>query len=375
MSRPSHLGVVALALAWATASCVAEPVGVERATIVDGAPVEGNDAVVALVPRRTICEEGPASVVCSGVLISPRVVLTAAHCFDVFGSEGRSYEVYFGSDVFGSTGRWLLGEQVRIHPEHDGESHTHDVALLRLAEAAPVEPLEPSTMAIDDTLVGIDARVVGFGVTRDDALPEGVKREGTTRITAVTETTFTAERAPSMTCQGDSGGPVLVDVDGTEQLAGVTVSGDPACDLEAVNARMDVLLDSFIAPFVEEAAAAPVLVPEGSVEPSLVCEATCETHEDCPFGMLCEAGIDARLCRLPARGPGGLADACTSADQCTAEGSVCARVWGAECRCHVPCSTFRPPADDEGGCAVSGAPPAIATWLVPAWLLLRRRRR
>ncbi|NIW26148.1 MAG: trypsin-like serine protease [Actinobacteria bacterium] len=330
-------------------------------------------AVVAVVARRAACVETPA-VACTGTLIAPRVVLTAAHCFDVFGTEGRNYEVYFGPDLNGPEGSYVLGDVAIRHPEFDDETHENDVGLLRLAERAPVEPMALPIGVLDDTSVGGTARVVGFGVTRDESQPEGVKREGSTVVTELTATMFRSARDPSMTCQGDSGGPVFVDLGEGEELAGITVSGDPGCDVEASNVRVDAVLD-FIAPFVEEAASAPMVDPTGTLPVDALCEMGCASNADCPYGMVCEATFEGSACRFLARSPGVLTEPCSTDDECG--GGSCSRVWSSgpdACRCFEPCEAMGDPG--EGGCAAAPVPAGPAPWLAVgvALLLVVRRR-
>ena len=68
---------------------------------------------------------------CTGTLISPEVVLTAAHCAQ---SAVSRYTVYFGSSVYNSTSR-AVAEKL-IHPQYDADNIVNDIALLRLVGKA-----------------------------------------------------------------------------------------------------------------------------------------------------------------------------------------------------------------------------------------------
>ena len=68
--------------------------------IVAGSPSAHAEAV-ALVTRRSRCVEPEPHLLCTGALVGPDLVLTAAHCLDVFGAEGP-YEIFVGA-VAGAT--------------------------------------------------------------------------------------------------------------------------------------------------------------------------------------------------------------------------------------------------------------------------------
>ncbi len=339
--------------------------------IVNGTDAPGDAAVVALVARRTRCTGDPLTLLCSGALIAPDVVLTAAHCLNIFGPEGP-YEIFFGAELLPEPqGRFVRVAGALRHPDYEPQTHAFDVALLRLATPVDVHPLalpEPASLALAQ---GTPVRVLGFGDTKDASAPAGRRRQGTLSVLEVSASAFRAGPAPSMSCVGDSGGPVLVSSGGREVLAGITVSGDVACRTEAFNVRVDALRDTFLQPFLSKPStpAAPRLAPGN------LCREACTQDADCPSGLTCDfAEGPLGRCLLPALQGGDYGAACTEDAACGA-GGLCARLEpeGDEaCRCFTPCGSSPPP--DEGGCT-SAPGPALLGLLVLAARVMRASRR
>src|SRR5262245_47661887 len=88
--------------------------------IVGGALADADPAVVAILPRRRFCPSGhDGGPFCSGVLVAPRVVLTAAHC--VHGRAPAELEVLVGPSYV-SLGSIERAIEIKEHASFDPDS-------------------------------------------------------------------------------------------------------------------------------------------------------------------------------------------------------------------------------------------------------------
>lgn len=334
--------VIALLLLTGGCSVPVEPApGAARQAILGGALDPGAPTVVAIVPVSPLCGEAveAAPVICSGTLIAPRVVLTAAHCVENIDAP-QVLSVVFGVDVASA----LPADRVRavegrLHPSWSAGKN--DIGALILAEDAPFVPVPLKFTALPPDLVGQITRMTGFGL--DDQGKTGTRRSGAARVTAVDAGTFSVVAEPGMACDGDSGGPVILDdLDGAERLIGVISFGDPACTT-GTNTRLDVH-EAFVQTILDEAAKAKAT--RRPLDPTVdACAARCEVHADCPLGMACVSGPGgAKSCAVAGLEAGHFGAVCagSSGDQ------LCVKAGEAACRVWLPCAEA-----DEGGCAVA----------------------
>jgi secreted trypsin-like serine protease len=190
--------------------------------------------------------ESSAGELCSGALIAPDLVLTAAHCV----TELANYRVV-GVD------RHFRPRQVRaiaaaIHPEFVPGTTPRsqpgvDLAILKLerslgSDFTPLDPQSASSVSTGDTV-----RLAGFGI-----IAEGQKRTARTlretslvslgplqvmnRVLVVADGERLAETTGAGACRGDSGGPILAQTRRGYQLLGIVSWSSGAAHSRTVSA-------------------------------------------------------------------------------------------------------------------------------------------
>lgn len=356
-----------------------------RQSIVAGAMDSGHAAVVAIGSRRTDCGERLAPH-CSGTLIAPRIVLTAAHCVTDAAFPDQ-LEVLFGASV-STPEAWVRRvSHAELHPSYRRRGVGLDLALLVLQEAVDPGSVPPLPLDFQQRIavtVGAVVTVVGFGQSdAQDAAP-GHKRSGTARVAAVQDQSFRIVKGPALTCHGDSGGPVLMAAEGQELVVGIATAGDPGCLDYGDNLRVEASLQTFLAPFLAPGAPLPTepsSPPAASSTEDAQCAVPCDDQHRCPAGLICQdvgqdvasEGEPLRRCTLPGLLPGRLGERCTVSSPCRESGARCVRLQSRDnvdaCRCYQECDPSASP-----GCAI--VPPAAVgaflterrSWLSPGGL-------
>lgn len=194
-----------------------EDLGTSHAPIFRGAADEQVRGVVAVANLQS-------GSLCSGVLIAPRVVLTARHCVariedgaaidcrrTRFGDVTAPDQIVIGTTTAGAIPDRRHGVVSVLVPDEDGFCGG-DLAALVLPK--PLEDSEPIALRKTGVSPGETFSAVGFG--RDGGAPSGArKRRDGLRVACVGERCRSSLVARTewwgdgAVCEGDSGGPAL----------------------------------------------------------------------------------------------------------------------------------------------------------------------
>lgn len=229
------------------------PVGAEADfRIVNGRRATAEDlrATVALV-------DPDGYHVCTGTLVAPQLVATAAHCVaNELGTnfaEPTTVRVAIGQmdlDADPASNLEASIEVDSIHPactflenggygpgpaiDESGLGRNDDVAFLRLASAVPETTMRPVPILPaerrQEIAVGVQVTVTGYGIYDVETEAAGVLHTGETAIEMLSDYEVMTTRDPSGgttdSCNGDSGGPLYyTDDSGEIFLVGITSRG------------------------------------------------------------------------------------------------------------------------------------------------------
>lgn len=197
----------------------ADPLDRTASPVVNGRLNHGDPSVVGLLITIPTGQS-----LCTGSVIAPHVVLTAAHCVE----DASAIQVGFGHDL-NTDASYIEAVDWAQHPDYatvfasgatDGTVQLDvgvDIAVVRLATAAPVANL-PFLRAPDEPeSVGL-LRVVGFGVyDAFDRSRVGVKHDGRTLMRTVAPSYYVHQAATATLFGGDSGGPTFALI-GTQEV-------------------------------------------------------------------------------------------------------------------------------------------------------------
>ncbi|MCB9678733.1 MAG: trypsin-like serine protease [Alphaproteobacteria bacterium] len=239
---------------WLTAALAAPPTAQGETTL--AAPPDRAEVFIVNgddepgYPSTVSLGVGPIHV-CTGSVITPRVVLSAAHCS---GEVPLEAVVQFGSVRFGEVAadpEVSIGiESAALHPDYiplgPGTVGEFDFAVVVLAEPSPVDAVFFRTRPIEPADVGTVLRSVGYGIDETGA-GSGIKRSASLTISDFDEMYLISDNADnggSNICSGDSGGPMYATLpDGRLEQWAIHSWGDVECRITSGSTRTDVGVD------------------------------------------------------------------------------------------------------------------------------------
>jgi len=223
-----------VAVATLTACVAPAPVAGVSQSIVNGTTDTDDPAVVMVLAHMPSSQSAS---LCTGEIVSPHVVLTAAHCLDpaLLGGSGAIFDVFTGTMPSATTPK-LAVQETHFNTSFDSNhpENGNDVGVLILAAPANITPLPYNRTAIPQSMVGSAARVVGYGITSgSDSMgtTAGTKREAPTTLAHLDNLFVGLQDGLHGICEGDSGGPAFMTFNGSERIVGVTSFGFTNCPL------------------------------------------------------------------------------------------------------------------------------------------------
>jgi secreted trypsin-like serine protease len=229
---------------------------------------------------------------CTGSLITPQVILTAAHCgsdlpMEAVVAAGRAF---FGASVdsaesVGFSDGILHPDYVELANGINGTLGENDIGILVLAEPVDwVEPVWIATESLDEIAEGETVVSVGFGVSDSSGGGSGIKRSAELTIDEVSDTflisSSNTNEDEANVCSGDSGGPQVY-WDGEKYIQWAVHSwADQDCVSQSGSTRVDTVSD-WILDQLEDVHGTRDRCEMWGLYGDDICDSECDADPDC----------------------------------------------------------------------------------------------
>ena len=247
--------------------------------VVGGEPAEQGD-----FPSTVALTDPYGEPFCTGTLVSPTTVVTAAHCLKAMPtSKTRVVYGYLHPEAAPSTARLAVAKST-VHPQYspnastdaDGMGHTNDIGVVVLAEpiaGAKYTPILPADRIEEILYPFRDIYLAGYGVYEMPYTMGDLYKAVTPHIRHIEWEMLAGKPGNPDTCNGDSGGPAYVAIGCELWLVGVTSRAWAKSVKPCGDGGIYTLASSYVA-FIEQASGAPLPAGEGTGGglPNLVCD-------------------------------------------------------------------------------------------------------
>lgn len=215
-----------------------------ESSIINGVETTGYPNVIALYGKKPGADKG---MLCTASLVTPTVLLTAAHCVDpAVAGEGNVYSALLGPKLTDQANPSPRVAVASVHWDREFSSQNlqggHDIAVAILAEPINNIPLLKISRSIPTGLTKV--RLVGYGLNNgQQQTGAGIKRTAEVPVSSLDEKFIvTGSWFGTTMCSGDSGGPVLADINGELTIVGVNSFGFIQCMGTGSSTRPDKYL-------------------------------------------------------------------------------------------------------------------------------------
>jgi secreted trypsin-like serine protease len=250
----NRLGLLALVVAGCTAPA---GIGTSEQPIIGGTNDSGDPGVVLVIAQ---VSGSQSASLCTGEVVSPHVVMTAAHCVDpsVVGM-GNTFSVYIGDDINTqppTSANIIAGKETHFDSQFSTANlgGGHDVGVVITTKAIPRPSLPMNKQALSASLAGTNMRIVGYGIssgTDTMGTTAGTKRQTMVGINQITSKFIDFGDSVHNSCEGDSGGPAFIDLGAGEVIVGLTSFGPQGCTSGGTDTRVDVYAAPFVDPYIQ----------------------------------------------------------------------------------------------------------------------------